>query len=328
MTGSITVVCQTCGISAAAGDTFCELCGATLADGAPTTPCVACGEPGAQISDGYCRSCGTRQPVPRDSMEDVDAGGDVAAVSDRGRRRPRNEDAFAIASAPNGRVVAVICDGVSSTPDAGRASEEAVEAGLKAFRSCTERVLAEAVGLAYTAAAEAVNQLGDGSEGASPSCTFLAAAADRFSIHLASMGDCRAYWLPNAGEPETLTADDSWASDQILAGTMTADQAHADARAHHLTRWLGRDAEPSWEPREVRFTAPGPGLLVLCSDGLWNYAPSAADIAAVATAESPSAVARSLVDYANQRGGRDNTTVVVVRIPCGDDLAGAKGTSE
>lgn len=327
MTGSTAIVCRSCGISATAGDRFCELCGATLADAGPATPCVACGDPGSQISDGYCRSCGTRQPVARDSMEDVTAAGDVAAVSDRGRRRPRNEDAFAIASTPSGRVVAVISDGVSSTRDADQASQRAVEAGLDAFRSCRDCDLAEAVRLAYAAAAEAVNQLGDSSQGASPSCTFLAAAADRFSVHLASMGDCRAYWLPDEGDPVTLTADDSWASDQIRAGTMTVEQAEADARAHHLTRWLGRDAEPSWEPRQVRFTAPGPGRLVLCSDGLWNYAPSASDIAAAAVAGAPSTVARTLVDYANQRGGRDNTTVVVVNIPCGDGLAAAKGTS-
>ncbi|MGI8809516.1 MAG: PP2C family serine/threonine-protein phosphatase [Acidimicrobiales bacterium] len=326
MTGSIEIECPHCGTSSTAGDRYCERCGAVVADGDAAT-CVLCGEAVSAAMEGYCPSCGTRQPVPRDSMEDVGAGGNVAALSDRGRHRLRNEDAFVIASSPSGRVLAVISDGVSSTRDADQASQLAVEAALRAFGDSSDKELAEVVRMTYAAAAEAVNQLGDGSQDASPSCTFLAAAVDRFSVHLASMGDCRAYWLPRAGVPQRLTADDSWANDQILAGTMTPDQAHAHARSHHLTRWLGGDAEGSWQPREVPFTAPGPGRLILCSDGLWNYAPSASDIAAVAPAASPSAVARSLVDYANQRGGRDNTTVVVVNIPCGDDIAASKGTS-
>jgi serine/threonine protein phosphatase PrpC len=133
-------------------------------------------------------------------------------------------------------------------------------------------------------------------------------------VDLVSVGDCRAFWLPDEGDPQTLTEDDSWAAEQVTAGTMTVDQAHADPRSHGITRWLGGDADPSWAPRHVSFSARGPGRVVMCSDGLWNYAPGADQVAAAAGTGTPAATARRLVDYANERGGRDNTTVVVVSI--------------
>ena len=151
----------------------------------------------------------------------------------------------------------------------------------------------------------------------SPSCTFLAAVVDGTQVELATLGDCRSMWLPAVGEPETLTEDDSWAAEVIAAGTKTAEEAYADRRAHVITRWLGADADPSWEARLSSFTAPGPGRLLLCSDGLWNYAETAADVAAAAAGDPDDllATARRLTDFANAAGGSDNITVVLVDLP-------------
>ena len=153
-----------------------------------------------------------------------------------------------------------------------------------------------------------------------PSCTFLAAVVDGDRVELATMGDCRSMWLPAEGDPQTLTEDDSWAAEVIAAGAKTAEEAYADRRAHVITRWLGADADPAWEPRLSSFTAPGPGRLLLCSDGLWNYAETAADVAAAAAAAAGDpddllATARRLTDFANAAGGSDNITVVLVDLP-------------
>jgi serine/threonine protein phosphatase PrpC len=60
---------------------------------------------------------------------------------------------------------------------------------------------------------------------------------------------------------------------------------------------------------------PGPGWIVLCSDGFWNYFPGAAVVASLVRAEGPGAspahLARRLVNHALVRGGQDNTTVLV-----------------
>src|SRR5690606_24482403 len=101
-------------------------------------PCSVCGT-GRVAADGYCEECGHAQPGERDHVER--ALGGVAAVSDLGLRHHRNEDAFAVSATalPDGSpaVVAVVCDGVSSSsrPDdaSARAAEAAQESLLRAL---------------------------------------------------------------------------------------------------------------------------------------------------------------------------------------------------
>ncbi len=337
------LVCPACGEPTGLGDVFCEACGADLP---PTTappaavgvvaghdeglslptestfaaPCPACGAAGVEAVEGYCGVCGMKQPAARDHLEEGGAG--VAAVTDRGKRHHRNEDAYAMAVLDDGRVVAVVCDGVSTTVDPDAASQAAADAALAVL--VADPGADGALPAAYNAARDAVLALSwtpDPRLGA-PSCTFLAAVVDGLQVELATLGDCRSMWLPAAGEgePETLTQDDSWAAEVIAAGVKTAEEAYADRRAHVITRWLGADADPTWEARLSSFTAPGPGHLLLCSDGLWNYAETAADVATAATGEPTEppdllATARRLVDFANAAGGSDNITVVLVDLP-------------
>jgi serine/threonine protein phosphatase PrpC len=61
-------------------------------------------------------------------------------------------------------------------------------------------------------------------------------------------------------------------------------------------------------------TAAGPGSLVICTDGLWNYLPDAGDIARVCAGSDPAVAARALVEYALRAGGHDNITVAIIRI--------------
>ena len=86
--------------------------------------------------------------------------------------------------------------------------------------------------------------------------------------------------------------------------------------AHTLTRWLGADTETEpWSESSVQtITVVGLGSLVLCSDGLWNYLPDAADIARFCRGTDASAAARALTEYALDAGGQDNITVAVIPI--------------
>jgi serine/threonine protein phosphatase PrpC len=148
-----------------------------------------------------------------------------------------------------------------------------------------------------------------------PSCTYLAAVITSDRVTISSLGDCRAYWLGDDGARQ-LTRDHSWAGEQIEAGALPAGDAYADSRAHMITRWLGQDADPAWQPDTITFSPPGAGRILLCSDGLWNYAVTADAIAHVAGQRpEPLALARHLVDFANEAGGADNITVVVVNVP-------------
>ena len=99
---------------------------------------------------------------------------------------------------------------------------------------------------------------------------------------------------------------------------MSAAEASSDARAHSITSATSLGPTPQGPPQTVALRPTEPGPLVLCSDGLWNYAPTAADIAALLHAlpsdASTLTVAHSLADAALAGGGRDDITVTVVDI--------------
>ena len=116
---------------------------------------------------------------------------------------------------------------------------------------------------------------------------------------------------------DLLTADDSWAEEQVVGGLMTAEQAAADPRSHSITNWVGADA-PERPPRIAQLAVDRPGRLILCSDGLWNYLSSPAELAGLVDAlgggAAPAAAARALTETALERGGHDNITVAVIEI--------------
>ncbi|MEW2165709.1 protein phosphatase 2C domain-containing protein [Streptomyces sp. NPDC007084] len=310
--------------------------------GPPAPPagktCVAC-RSGQVDTDGYCENCGHAQPRERDHMEQE--LGAVAAVSDRGLRHHRNEDAFAISSTalPDGSpaVVAIVCDGVSSAtrPD---------EASLAASRAASESLMAalplgthpqQAMHEAIVAAAEAVNALADPSTAQgehaphvnAPACTIVGAVVTPALLIVGWIGDSRAYWVPvdRGSLPARLTEDDSWAAQMVAAGLMNEAQAYADERAHAITGWLGADAY-ELEPHTASFKPDRPGVVVVCTDGLWNYAEAAEDMAAAVpadAAERPLHSARVLVGHALDGGGHDNVTVAVLPFPAPAQGAGS-----
>jgi serine/threonine protein phosphatase PrpC len=291
------------------------------------SPCVACGI-GAVDGNGYCGHCGHAPPRRRDHMEQELAR--VCAVTDRGVRHRRNEDAFAVAETalPDGTpaAIAVVCDGVSSSPRPDAASEmasatasealcTALSSGVKARQAMHEALLA---------ASESVNYLAeDGisdSEANAPACTFVSAITTGELLTVGWVGDSRAYWIPDDrafDNPARLTEDDSWAARMVDAGLLSEEDAYADDRAHAITGWLGADAV-DLDPHTASFEPGRPGVVVICTDGLWNYAESAAELAAVVPPDArtrPLHCARMLVGMALDGGGHDNITVAVIPFP-------------
>lgn len=332
--------CPNCTYPVTAWASFCEGCGAPLLPSeappppaategsaqtrrlgvaAPVASCPVCG--GTIDSDGYCQTCGAKAPSRRDHVEAEPADW-LAGVCDRGVAHPRNEDAMALWAAPAGRqAVLVVCDGVSTSAEADVASQAGVE------RACA--VLTEAVTAAtgpdaefsdalVRAASEANTAITHATTAEGPvagSATFAAAVVYGDAVHYASLGDSRVYWLSET-EQLILTRDDSVAQEFIEQG-MPRGEAESMPKAHAITRWLGSDAEDV-VPRTGVFRPGGDGWLVVCSDGLWNYASEPAELASQVTAatakdRSPLGVARRLVQWANASGGQDNVTVVLAR---------------
>jgi len=320
-----------------------------LAGTSPT--CQACG--GEVADDGYCGTCGARAPRRRDHFTEQPAGW-VSAVCDRGIRHTRNEDAVALAAdtEAGSRAVLVVCDGVSSSVDSDLASLAAARAARDVLASSRSRGLGtgpshvgaviarleaavDAASDAVLEVTEAANNVatadlptgpmttGDGPGALNPaSCTFVAALVEQDLLVVGSVGDSRAYWLPDVGSAVQLTLDDSFAQEQIASGVPRAE-AEAGPHSHAITRWLGVDA-PDHKPTTGTMTLHEPGWLLVCSDGLWNYCSAASDMAALvqrtssalpaAATAAPLALAGALVDWANAQGGQDNITVALGRV--------------
>ncbi|GAA4973178.1 hypothetical protein GCM10023205_44480 [Yinghuangia aomiensis] len=207
--------CPNCGVVPQPGHLFCEACGYDLRRAAPAPPvaeraprrgefagatCRFCRT--ASISpDGWCEACG-REFNPRDSVEtDLKI---TAGVSDRGLRHRRNEDAMAVQVVPSAHgggptVVAVVCDGVSSSPRPDEASATAVRSACAALASALRGGAGPeaATGSAAAAAARAVARLaGPGDpDGNAPACTYVSAVVTPSSVTIGWVGDSRAYWL-------------------------------------------------------------------------------------------------------------------------------------
>ncbi|MFD6276955.1 protein phosphatase 2C domain-containing protein [Streptomyces sp. NPDC060209] len=291
--------------------------------------CVAC-RSGHVDTDGYCENCGHAQPRERDHMEQE--LGSVAAVSDRGLRHHRNEDSFAVSSTalPDGSpaVVAIVCDGVSSASRPDEASAAAASAANESLLESLPRGThpQQALHEAILAASEAVNSLAQEPGQAlehdqhrhqnAPACTLVGAIMAGGLLVVGWVGDSRVYWVPEdrSQPPARLTEDDSWAAQMVAAGLMNEAEAYADERAHAITGWLGADAY-ELEPHTASFKPDRPGLVVVCTDGLWNYAEAAAEMAAAVPPEAferPLHGAQVLVGHALDGGGHDNVTVALL----------------
>jgi serine/threonine protein phosphatase PrpC len=244
----------------------------------------------------------------------------------------------------------VVCDGVSTSIRPAEASLAAAQAAAEVLRAAAQdgTDLTEASSAAVRSAEAAVASLAQ-SPGGVGSATFVSAVITGSAATLCWLGDSRAYWLgapvtpgaeppaaespaaespapgsaaPGSPAPETahrLTRDDSLAEEMVAAGLLPEDEALSSPHAHVVTRWVGADPGEA-TPHVVTFEPPGPGVLLLCSDGLWNYQPDAGKLAGLALPSAltdPLGAAQALVTFAIEAGGRDNITVVLAPFPPG-----------
>ena len=288
--------------------------------------CQRCG--GAIDVDGYCSKCGAKAPSMYDHVE-IQPQGWVAGVSDRGLRHAKNEDGMhAIASDEPGCWAAlVVCDGVSSASDSDVASRAAALAGASALQDLAKGVrmveensvqLQASFIAACEAAGEAVLENTGPEDTNPPSCTVAMAAIQDGSVIAGSVGDSRVYWVPENGEVELLSIDDSIAQEHIAAG-VAREIAESGPDAHVITRWLGKDCPQILPDVHLMRAQTSAGWLVVCSDGVWNYASEPEDFAVVvrqimAQADGLAEGTKDLIHWANQQGGIDNATAVIARL--------------
>ena len=240
-------------------------------------------------------------------------------VSDRGPVHHRNEDAFPLEVA--GRHVAVVCDGISSASAGNVAARDAARAAGTVLPNARDGSGAR------PRAADRRRDRG-GAVAAVQVPWTTRARPGRPVVHARlralprpsgrdRLGRRQPRLLVRRRRARQLTVDDSFAEEQIGAGLLTPEQA---AQAHSSTRSRTGSARthPSDRPACTSATRERPGRLVLCTDGLWNYAADARSSAGSSRScragASAAAVARALTDMAITRGGHDNITVAVVDV--------------
>ena len=244
----------------------------------------------------------------------------VGAKSDVGLKRSQNEDSLCVEPQLG---LFVVCDGMGGH-NAGevashlasdvvrtyvreqRQGDPALADGYDPrFSSSTNR-LASAIRLAnetvYRAAMNRPDYEGMGT-------TIVAALLEGPVVSIAHVGDSRAY-LVREGALEKLTEDHSLVAEQVRRGLLTEEEAEYSPQQNIITRAIGMEATIEVTLNELTLI-PGDCFL-LCSDGLTKGVRAAQILEAIQAAPDPQAASDQLVDLANQAGGEDNTTVIVI----------------
>jgi protein phosphatase len=141
--------------------------------------------------------------------------------------------------------------------------------------------------------------------------TLTAALIIGDQMTITHVGDSRAYFIYPDGRMETLTQDHSLVRRLVDLGQITDEEAAVHPQRNVLYRALGQ-AEP-FRPDIQSMQIPHPVYLLLCSDGLWGVVKESEIFQIVRSARNPSVACKNLVDSANEGGGPDNISVVLVQ---------------
>lgn len=225
-------------------------------------------------------------------------------LTDIGRVRTHNEDAL-LAEPP----LFAVADGLGGHQAGEIASTIAIETLVaNAPLHADSKALARAIHAANRAVIEAADERAGRS---GMGTTLTATIVEGRHIAIAHVGDSRAYLMRN-GQLQQLTEDHSMVADMIRLGQLTEEEARFHPNRSVITRALGTDPNMSADTYDIE-TAGGDRLL-LATDGLFGMLRDSEIAEVLGANPDPQDAARALVAAANEAGGQDNITVVVVDI--------------
>lgn len=243
----------------------------------------------------------------------------AAGWSDRGLVRENNEDAFGMIeqdAEPGTEPCYVVCDGLGGARAGEVASRTAVGAFLRAWRSTVAATgTAERLDAAARSANMAVYQFSLTDRSMKGMGTTLVALAPHGNqAYVCNIGDSRCYRI-HRGTLTLLTEDHTVAAEMVREGLLDADGAMESGWRNALTRAVGTQ---SVETPDVTSHPMEPGdRFLLCSDGLWSAIPEVQIVSSLFRCRAEEG-ARLLVELANEAGGADNATALVIDIEAVD----------
>jgi PPM family protein phosphatase len=237
--------------------------------------------------------------------------GRVAVITDPGRRRLGNEDAyvwrpplFAIADGMGGAKAGEIAAGIAAdTLEGARAGPLDADDVAALIADANLRIWERSLADPATA-------------GMGTTVTVALLDEEAGTVVFGHVGDSRAYRMRD-GVLEQITTDHSLVAELVESGVLTPEEAERHPQRSAITRALG--TEPDVEPDVFTIDVTPGDLFLLCSDGLSDMLTEEQIAAAIARAEGdPEAAGNELVKDANARGGDDNITVLLFEVVPGD----------
>lgn len=257
----------------------------------------------------------------------------VGALSHPGEKRDHNEDRYSVTAYQLTRggtpaLLAVVADGIGGHQAGEVAAELAVEAVVQRIGGSSGRDPLPTLRAAITDAANDVikaSQRKQALEGMGSTLAIVWIIGRR--LYITYIGDSRIYML-SKGQIQQISNDHTWVQEALEHEIITPEEAVDHPHAHVLRRHIGGEKPP--EP-DLRIRLPQDsdqggssshqGLelqigdtLLLCSDGLTDLV-EPAEIKQILQTKAPPDAVHKLVDLARQRGGHDNITVVVLKVP-------------
>jgi len=237
----------------------------------------------------------------------------AAALTSTGRVRSSNEDAFGYEAELG---IYVVCDGMGGAAGGEVASRMAVDTVLR--RMAAEDVASRRERL-HEAIAEANQVVQERSErepglyGMGTTLVALLLGADPVAdpALIAHAGDSRCY-LFRKGELTRCTHDHSLVDEQMRLGTMTPEEAERSPFRSVITRAIGTQKSVTEDMIDVEVKEGD--VFLLCSDGLTREVKESQITEILAAGKDLDVTAQSLIDAANEAGGRDNVTSLLVRV--------------
>jgi len=256
----------------------------------------------------------------------------VAAATDPGMKGKNNEDQFAVSAFklsekdPTPSVFAIIADGIGGHRSGEIAADIAVEMISDAVASSDASQPVEIMEAAILQASQAILVQGNHSNeqlGMGTTCVCTWVIGNRvFATHV---GNSRLY-LQRGGQLYQLNIDHTFVQEAIDAGALTIEQARNHPHANIIRRYLGSASNPEVDARirtdrNTNFSHENQGFrmrpgdrLMLCSDGLNDMLPDEKISTTLRQPDLQQSV-NELIKAANQNGGKDNITVVILEMP-------------
>lgn len=237
----------------------------------------------------------------------------IMGKTDTGKKRTLNEDSF-FADTVQGVHLAIVCDGVGGANGGEVASALAVKTFIDTFNELLNSSVnyQDIFIIALTRANDEIYALAKDSKGLNGmGTTIVACVFDGNEYHIINIGDSRLYLIDERnGGIRQITRDHSLVQDLLEDGKLTKKQAETYPNKNVITKALGINDIVTGDFYRENYSS---GILLLCSDGLYNYVTESDIQKYVSQYDDVEHCLNELIAKANENGGGDNITVVIIK---------------